>query len=224
MVKYLLDMLALTAGTVPLWRKSRFPKDALKVFRWMSSWHHQWRTGTPDQILHMDLILHMDQIPQKDQSPHMIIIVLTLLFRRVELRAMNMSIILLIIMFISPRIISLLTHMLILTPLMWNKVDWLLCHLSHMVLAEWWILCHPFRCGWWRKRTNLLCGVRSPDVLKTSEEFAGDLKLPERTQANHDEMNFHFTRPHTDYLIKLFDEIELMILMSYSSLMKYMSL
>ena len=32
----------------------------------------------------------------------------------------------------------------------------------------------------------------------TSEEFAGDLtKLPERTQANHDEMNFHFTRPHT---------------------------
>ena len=48
--------------------------------------------------------------------------------------------------------------------------------------------------------------------------------MPDRTQANHDEMNFHFTRPHTDYLIKLVDEIELMILMSYSSLMKYMSL
>ena len=66
----------------------------------------------------MDLILHMDQIPQRDQSPHMIIIVLTLLFRRVELRAMNMRIILQIIMFISPRRISLLIHMLTLTPLM----------------------------------------------------------------------------------------------------------
>ena len=61
-----------------------------------------------DQILHMDpsphtdQIPHVDQIPQKDQSPHMIIIVITLLFRRVELRAMNMHIILQIIMFISP--------------------------------------------------------------------------------------------------------------------------
>ena len=73
-----------------------------------------------DQILHMDpsphtdQIPHVDQIPQKDQSPHMIIIVLTTLSRREELRAMNMSIILLTIMYISPRRISLL----ILTPLM----------------------------------------------------------------------------------------------------------
>ena len=95
-----------------------------------------------DQILHMDpsphtdQIPHMDQIPQMDQSPHMIIIVLTPLFRRVELRAMNMSIILLIIMFISPRGISQLIHMLTLTLLIRNEVDWLLCHLSHMVLAE----------------------------------------------------------------------------------------
>ena len=77
-----------------------------------------------DRILHMDpsphtdQIPHVDQIPQKDQSPHMIIIVLTLLFRRVELRAMNMCIILQIIIFISPRRISLLIHMLTLTPLM----------------------------------------------------------------------------------------------------------
>ena len=77
-----------------------------------------------NQILHMDpspqvdQIPHVDQIPQKDQSPHMIIIVLTPLFRRVELRAMNMRIILQIIMFISPRRISLLIHMLTLTPLM----------------------------------------------------------------------------------------------------------
>ena len=77
-----------------------------------------------DQILHMDpsphtdQIPHMDQIPQKDQSPHMNIIVLTTLFRREKLRVMNMSTILLIIMFISPRRISLLIHMLILTPLM----------------------------------------------------------------------------------------------------------
>ena len=77
-----------------------------------------------DQILHMDpsphtdQIPHVDHIPQKDQSPHMIIIVLTPLFRREEIWAMNMSIIILIIMFISPRRISLLIHMLILTPLM----------------------------------------------------------------------------------------------------------
>ena len=48
--------------------------------------------------------------------------------------------------------------------------------------------------------------------------------MPERTQANHEEMNFHFARPHTDLYVLLLDEIELMILMSYSSLMKYMSL
>ena len=47
--------------------------------------------------------------------------------------------------------------------------------------------------------------------------------MPERTQANHEEMNFHFSRPHTDLYVLLLDEIELMILMSYSSLMKYMS-
>ena len=62
--------------------------------------------------------LNMDQISQMDQSPHMTIIVLTNLFRRVELRAMNMCIIPQTIMFISPRRISLLIHMLTLTPLM----------------------------------------------------------------------------------------------------------
>ena len=58
----------------------------------------------------------------------------------------------------------------------------------------------------------------------TSEEFAGDLtNMPERTQANHEEMNFHFSRPHTVLTVALLDEIGLMNLMSYSSLMKYMS-
>ena len=71
-----------------------------------------------DPSPHMDHIPHVDQIPQKDQSPHMIIIVLTLLFRRVELRVMNMCIIIQIIMFITPRRISLLIHMLILSPLL----------------------------------------------------------------------------------------------------------
>ena len=46
----------------------------------------------------------------------------------------------------------------------------------------------------------------------------------ERTQANHEEMNFHFSRPHSVLSIPLLDEIDLMNLMSYSSLMKYMSL
>ena len=77
-----------------------------------------------DQILHMDPSPHMDQfpdmdqIPQKDQSPHMNIIVLTRLFHREDLRIMDMCIILQIIMFISPRRISLLIHMLTLNPLM----------------------------------------------------------------------------------------------------------
>ena len=47
--------------------------------------------------------------------------------------------------------------------------------------------------------------------------------MPERTQANHEEMNSHFSRPHTALSVALLDEIDLMILMSYSSLMKYMT-
>ena len=46
----------------------------------------------------------------------------------------------------------------------------------------------------------------------------------ERTQANHEEMNFHFSRPHIAISVLLLDEIDLMNLMSYSSLLKYMSL
>ena len=60
-------------------------------------------------------------------------------------------------------------------------------------------------------------------MLKTSEEFAGDLNVPERTQANHQEMNFHFSRPHTALSILLLDENDMMKLISYSSLMKYIS-
>ena len=77
-----------------------------------------------DQILHMDpsphtdQTPHMDHIPQKDQSPHMNIIMLTRLFRKEDLRIMDMCIILQIIMSISPRRISLLTLMLTLAPLM----------------------------------------------------------------------------------------------------------
>ena len=71
-----------------------------------------------DPSPHMDQIPHMDHIPQKDQSPHMNIIVLTRLFRREDLRIMDMCIILQTIMFISARRISLLIHMLILTTLL----------------------------------------------------------------------------------------------------------
>ena len=57
-----------------------------------------------------------------------------------------------------------------------------------------------------------------------SEEFAGDPNMLERTQANHEEMIFfHFSRPHIAISVLLLDEIDLMNLMSYSSLMKYMS-
>ena len=47
-------------------------------------------------------------------------------------------------------------------------------------------------------------------MLKTTEEFAGDLSVPDRTQANHEEMNFHFSRPHTALSVLLLDEIDLM--------------
>ena len=45
----------------------------------------------------------------------------------------------------------------------------------------------------------------------------------ERTQANHEEMNFHFSRPPAAISILLLDEIDLMNLMSYTSLRKYLS-
>ena len=43
----------------------------------------------------------------------------------------------------------------------------------------------------------------------------------EWTQANHEEMNFHFSRPHTALSALLLDEIDLMKLIPYSSLLKY---
>ena len=33
--------------------------------------------------------------------------------------------------------------------------------------------------------------------------------MPERTQANHEEMNFHFSRPHTALSVLLLDKIDL---------------
>ena len=45
----------------------------------------------------------------------------------------------------------------------------------------------------------------------------------ERTQANPEEMNFHFSRPHTALSVLLLVEIDLMKLTPYSSLLKYMS-
>ena len=46
--------------------------------------------------------------------------------------------------------------------------------------------------------------------VQTSEEFAGGLKVPDRTQANHEEMNFHLSRPHTALSVLLLDENDLM--------------
>ena len=95
-----------------------------------------------DQIHHMDPsphtneIPHVDQIPQKDQSPHMNIIVLTTSVSQGKAKdygyvhySSNHYV-------INPQIIYLLIHMLTLTPLMRNKVDWHLCHRSLMELAE----------------------------------------------------------------------------------------
>ena len=41
--------------------------------------------------------------------------------------------------------------------------------------------------------------------------------MPDRTQANHEEMNFHFSRPHIVLSVLLLDEIDPMNMMSYSS-------
>ena len=40
------------------------------------------------------------------------------------------------------------------------------------------------------------------------EEFARDLNVLERMQANHEEMNFHFSRPHTALSVLLLNEID----------------
>ena len=45
---------------------------------------------------------------------------------------------------------------------------------------------------------------------QTYEEFAGDLKVPDRMHANHEKMNPHFSRPHTVLSVLLLDEIDLM--------------
>ena len=43
-----------------------------------------------------------------------------------------------------------------------------------------------------------------------SEEFAGDLSMHDSTQTNHEEMNFHVSRPHTALSVRLLDEIDVM--------------
>ena len=35
--------------------------------------------------------------------------------------------------------------------------------------------------------------------------------MPERTQANHEEMNSHFSRPHTALSVLLLDEIDIIL-------------
>ena len=42
---------------------------------------------------------------------------------------------------------------------------------------------------------------------KTSKEFAGDLRMLDRTQTNHGEMNFHFSSPRISLSVLLPDEI-----------------
>ena len=115
---------------------------------------------------------------------------------RENLKAMNMCIILQTIMFISPRRSSLIIHMLTLTPLMWNEMVWHLCHHSRMVLAEWWTLCHPFECGWWRKRTNLLCRVRSPDELNHLKNLLKTWMCLNGRKLIMKKWITHFSHPH----------------------------
>ena len=40
------------------------------------------------------------------------------------------------------------------------------------------------------------------------EEFAGDLRMPDKMQANHEEMNFHFSCPHVAISFTI-DEIDI---------------
>lgn len=47
-------------------------------------------------------------------------------------------------------------------------------------------------------------------TYESSEEFARDLSTPDRTQANHEQMNFHFSHPHIALFVLLLDEIDLM--------------
>ena len=47
-------------------------------------------------------------------------------------------------------------------------------------------------------------------MLECLKNLLETLRVPERTQANHEEMNFHFSRPHTALSVLLLDEIDLM--------------
>ena len=182
LVNYLLDMLELTAGMALLWAKSGFPKVVLKIFRWMSSWHHRWRIWTPDQIPQEDQSLQEDQNPQLVKT--MLVPVLMRLTCRETTRNMNMSVTPQIIMFINPQTSSLHIHMSTLIPLLLRELHWLQCHLSHMVLAGWWTLCHPFRCGWWRNQTNHFCGSGLQMKIIIWRICWGPEEMLDRTQAN----------------------------------------
>ena len=127
---------------------------------------------------------------------------------RVWQRIMYMCIILQIIMSISPWRISLHTLMLTLTTLLWNEVHWLLCHHFLMELAEWWTLCHPSRYGWWRKRTNLLCRVRSPDELKRLKNLLETWMCLKGRKLIMKKWIIHFSRPHIAIFVTV-DEIDI---------------
>ena len=53
MAKCLPGILVLTAGMGHLWRRYGYPKAILRIFLWMSSWHHLGRRQSPDQRHHM---------------------------------------------------------------------------------------------------------------------------------------------------------------------------
>ena len=101
--------------------------------------------------------------------------------------------------------------------LMWNEVDWLLCHLSLMELAEWWTLCTPSDVGGEEKELISYEG----SCLQTNLNVWRLCWRPECLKGCKLIMKKWILISHV--LILLYLLYYLMKLMSYSSLMKYMS-
>ena len=167
MVKCLPGILVLTAGMDHLWRRSGYLNSVLRIFLWMSSWHHQGRRQTRDLWLHMAQRLHTDT--------WLTWVTLTPMFcRETILSLMNMSVFHQIAMFIGLRTF-LLIHMSIIH-LLQGYLLGLQSQNSQMLHLDSLLPSHPWKCGG-RSRINfLLQEMVSSQQSKASDTIAGDLK------------------------------------------------
>ena len=129
MVKCLPGILVLTAGMDLLWRRSGYLSSALRIFLWMSSWHHQGRRQTPDTYRYRTHLSH----PNAN------------VLQEIILRLMNMSVFLQTAMFIKLRTF-LLIHMSTIH-LLQGYLLGLQSWSSQMLHLDSLLRSHPWRCA-----------------------------------------------------------------------------